>query len=92
MSSCLLEYATVFPIKNKFYLVTLGFYFDLVPPVYFENEIAFSQPLYQFLMSHGTTLTTYPSQEVCTNLQIKKIFASEALIHHLNLRGFKTPK
>ena len=40
-------------------------------------------------MSHGTTLTTYPSREVCTNLQIKKIFVSEALIHHLNVQGFK---
>ena len=35
MSSCLLEHATVFPIKNKFYPVILTFYFDLVPPFYF---------------------------------------------------------
>ena len=47
MNSCLLEYATVFPIKNKFQTVILTFYFDLVPPFYFLNEIAFSQLLYQ---------------------------------------------
>ena len=35
MNSCLLEYATFRPIKNKFYLVILGFYFDLIPPFYF---------------------------------------------------------
>ena len=35
MNSCLLEYATVFPIKNKFQPVILTFYFDLVPPFYF---------------------------------------------------------
>ena len=31
----LLEYANVFPIKNKFQLVILAFYFDLVSPFYF---------------------------------------------------------
>ena len=35
MKSCLLEYATVFPIKNKFQSVILTFYFDLVPPFTF---------------------------------------------------------
>ena len=35
MNSCLLKYATVFPIKNKFQPVILTFYFDLVPPFYF---------------------------------------------------------
>ena len=29
------QYATVFPIKNKFWPVILTFYFDLVPPFYF---------------------------------------------------------
>ena len=59
VSSCLLEYATVFPIKNKFYLVMLAFHFDLVPPFYFLNIIAFSQPLYQSSVSHVTTSTSY---------------------------------
>ena len=35
MNSYLLEYATVFPIKNKFKPVILTFYFDLVSPWYF---------------------------------------------------------
>ena len=35
MNSCLLEYATVFPIKNKLQPVILTFYFYLVPPFYF---------------------------------------------------------
>ena len=35
MNSCLLEYATVFPIKDRFQPVILTFYFDLVPPFYF---------------------------------------------------------
>ena len=35
-----------------------------------------------------TTSNAYLSREVCTNLQIKKIFASEALLHNLKVRGF----
>ena len=35
MNSCLLEYATVFPIKYKFSLVILTFSFDLVLQFYF---------------------------------------------------------
>ena len=35
MNSCLLEYDTVFPIKNKFQPAILTFYFYLVPPFYF---------------------------------------------------------
>ena len=35
MNSCLFEYATAFPIKNKFWPGILAFYFDLVPPFYF---------------------------------------------------------
>ena len=34
MNSCLREYATVFPIQNKFSLVILAFCFDLVPPFF----------------------------------------------------------
>ena len=58
--SITVQYATVFPIKNKFWTVILTFYFDLVPPIFtFYNEIAFSQPLYQFSVSHVTTSSTY---------------------------------
>ena len=35
MNSCLIEYATVFPVKNKLQPVILAFYFDLAPPFYF---------------------------------------------------------
>ena len=33
--STTIQYATVFPIKNKFWPVILTFYVDLVPPFYF---------------------------------------------------------
>ena len=49
MNSCLLEYATVYPVKDKFHPVILTFYFDLVPPFCL---IAFCQPLYQSLVNH----------------------------------------
>ena len=39
----------------------------------FWNEIAFSQPLHQFSVSHGATSTGYPSREVCTNLQFSLV-------------------
>ena len=41
MNSCLLEYAAVFPVKNKFLAVILAFYFDLVPPFYFLKRNRF---------------------------------------------------
>ena len=40
------------------------------------------------LSEHVTTSNAYLSREVCTNLQIKKIFASEALLHNLKVQGF----
>ena len=40
------------------------------------------------LSEHVTTSNAYLSREVCTNLQIKKIFASEALLHNLEVRRF----
>ena len=33
--SITIQYASVFPINNKFWQVVLTFYFDLVPPFYF---------------------------------------------------------
>ena len=38
--------------------------------------MTFSQSLHQFSVSQVTNSTTYLSRKVCTNLQIKKIFAS----------------
>ena len=35
VNSCIFEYVTVLPIKNKFSSVILTFYFELVPPFYF---------------------------------------------------------
>ena len=49
--------------------------------------MAFFQPLYQSLVSHVTTSTAYLSREVRTNLQIKKISATETLIYNLNIWG-----
>ena len=59
MNSCLIEYATVFPVKNKLQPVILAFYFDLAPPFYFLKWNHFFQPLYQSSVSHIATLTTY---------------------------------
>ena len=50
VKSCLLECATVFPIKNKVFtqhLVNRLFCFDLVLPFYFLKLNGFFQPFYQ---------------------------------------------
>ena len=59
MNSCLLEYATVFPIKNKFQPVILTFYFGLVPQFYFLKWNRFFSTFIPVLCEHVTTLTTY---------------------------------
>ena len=59
MNSCLLEYATVLPIKNKFWLVILAFYFHLVPPFYFLIYNRFFSTFIPVLRSHVITSTTY---------------------------------
>ena len=59
MNSCLLEYATVFPIKNKFQPVILTFYFGLVPQFYFLKWNRFFSTFIPVLCEHITTLTTY---------------------------------
>ena len=64
MNSCLLEYTTAFPIKNRFQQGILTFYFDLVPPFYFPTftpVLCESRHYFNYLLP----------QEVCTNLQIK---------------------
>ena len=88
MKSCLLEYATVFPIKNKFELVILAFCFDLVLPFYFLKWNRLFSTFIPVLSERVTTSNGYLSREVFTNLQVKKIFASEALLHNLKIRGF----
>ena len=92
MNSCFFEYATVFPIKNKFWPVFLAFYFDLVPPFYFLKWNRFFSTFIPVLSKSHHYLKYLLSREVCINLQIKKILASETLTHNLNLRGFSIPK
>ena len=75
MNSCLLEYATVFPIKNKFQPVILNFYFDLLPSFYFLKLNRFSSTFIPVLNEsrHVTVYFNYLlPREVCTNLQITR--------------------
>ena len=59
LNSCLLEYVTVFPIKNNFQLVNMTFYFDLVLQFYFLKWNRFFSTFIPVLTEHVTTLTTY---------------------------------
>ena len=74
MNSCLLEYATVFPIKNKFFHLTSFFYFLF----WFSSAILFSKMKSLFLNLYTSPqLVTSLLQlllpwEVCTNLQIER--------------------
>ena len=71
MNRCLLEYATVFLIKNKFKLVILAFYFDLVPPFYFlkwNRVFSTVTPVFREPRQYVKYLLL---REACTNLQIK---------------------
>ena len=72
MNSCLLEYATVFPIKSKFWPVILTFYFDLVPPFYFLKWNRFFSTFIPVLSESRHYFNYLLSREVCTNLQIKR--------------------
>ena len=66
MNSCLLEYATVFPIKNKFQPVILTFYFDLVPPFYFLKWNRFFSTFIPVLCESRHYFNYLLSREVCT--------------------------
>ena len=57
--SIIIKYATVFPIKNKFWPAILTFYFDLVPPFYFLKWNRFFSTFTLVLCEHVTTLSTY---------------------------------
>ena len=72
VNSCLVEYATVFPIKNKFQLVILTFYFDLVPPFYFLEWNRFFSNFISALSESRHYFNFLLPWEVCTNLQIKR--------------------
>ena len=70
--SITIQYATVFPIKNKFWLVILTFYFDLVPPFYFLKWNHFFSTFIPVLSDSYHYFKYLLSGEVCTNLQIKR--------------------
>ena len=71
-NSFLLEYATVFPMKNKFQLVILTFYFDLVLSFYFLKLNRFSPTFIPVLNESRHYFNYLLPREVCTNLQIKR--------------------
>ena len=72
MNSCLLEYATVFPIKNRFQQGILTFYFDLVPPFYFPKWNRFFSTFTPVLCESRHYFNYLLPREVCTNLQITR--------------------
>ena len=57
--STTIQYATMFPIKNKFWLVILPFYFDLVPLFYFVKWNHFLSSFTPVLCECITTSSTY---------------------------------
>ena len=71
-NSFLLEYATVFSIKNKFQPVILTFYFDLVPSFYFLKWNRFSSTFIPVLNESRHYFNYLLPREMCTNLQITR--------------------
>ena len=73
INSCLLEYAIVFPIKNKFwfFFFFFAFYSDLVPPFYFVKWNRFFSTIIPVLSESRHYSNYLLSREVCTNLHIK---------------------
>ena len=67
-----IQYATVFPIKNKFWQVILTFYFDLVLPFYFLKWNRFFSTFTPVLCESRHYFKYLLPQEVCTNLEIKR--------------------
>ena len=70
--SVTIQYATLFPIKNKFWPVILTFYFDLVPPFYFLKWNRFFLNFISVTRESRNYFSYLLSREVCTNLQIKR--------------------
>ena len=67
-----IQYATVFPIKNKFWPVILTFYFDLVPPFYFLKWNRFFSTFTPILSESRHYFNYLLPWEVSTNLQIER--------------------
>ena len=70
--SITIQYATLFPIKNKFWPVILTFYFDLVPSFYFLKWNRFFWTFIAVLCESRHYFNYLLPREVCTNLQIKR--------------------
>ena len=70
--SITIQYATVFPIKNKFWPVILTFYFDLVPPFYFLKWNCFFSTIIPVLSETRHYFNYLLSREMCANFQIKR--------------------
>ena len=84
--SITIQYATVFPIKNKFWLVILTFYFDLVPPFYFLKWNRVFTTFIPVLHESRQYFNYLLSREVCTNLQIKR-FPLMKLLYRIWMYG-----
>ena len=94
--SITIQYATVFPIKNKFWPVILTFYFDLVPSFYFLKWNRFFWTFIAVLCESRHYFNYLLPREVCTNLQIKGIPLmklwytiwrySDSKFHHNNIK------
>ena len=72
MKSCLIEYVTVFLIKNKFQRVILNFYIGLVPPFYFLKWNRFFSTFIPVLSESCHYFNYLLPRKVCTNFQIKR--------------------
>ena len=69
-------------------MIILAICFDLVPLFYFLKWNRLFSTFIPVFSEHVTSSNPYLSREMCTNLQVKKIFASEVLLHNLKVRGF----
>ena len=72
MKSCLIEYVTVFLIKNKFQRVILNFCIGLVPPLYFLKWNRFFSTFIPVLSESCHYFNYLLPRKVCTNFQIKR--------------------
>ena len=70
--SIIIQYGNVFLVKNKFWLVILTFYFDLVPPFYFLKWNQFFSTFTPVLYESRQYFNYLSSRGMCTNLQIKR--------------------
>ena len=66
--SITIQYATAFPVKNKFWPVILTFCFDLVPPFYFLKWNHFFSTFPPVLCESRHYFRYLIPRELCTNL------------------------